>query len=212
VRRISYPVLMAADILVYRATHVPVGEDQVQHLELTRDITDVFNRTFCRPNHPILVRPATVLRPDTKKIMSLCEPAKKMSKSEPKSESRILMSDSPDVIKKKISKATTDSFGTVEWTKLESRPGICNLIEIIAACENRPDLDVRKECDGMNMVKLKARVTEAVIATVDPIRIELEKFRKDRAHVMSVLAKGKDEAIEAAETTMIKVRDAMGFL
>lgn len=203
---------MAADILVYKTTHVPVGEDQVQHLELTRDLADAFNRHYASLNKPLLIKPVTVLNNDTKKIMSLFDPNKKMSKSEPKAESRILLTDTPDQIRKKISRATTDSLGPVDVSNLEGRKGIQNLLMILSACSDVPEPQVRQECHGMDMATLKKRVAESVVSVVDPIRLDIERLRKDQTHVLSILRTGQRKAAEVAEATMVEVRNAVGML
>jgi tryptophanyl-tRNA synthetase len=205
-----YPVLMAADILVYGATHVPVGEDQVQHLELCRDLTDTYNSTYL-PSAP-LRKPSTVLNADTKKIMSLASPEKKMSKSELKTYSRVIMTDHPDVIRKKISRAVTDSLGAIDPASVSQRRGIYNLILILSACSNKAEAAVIEECAGLKMVDFKSRVTDAVISVVDPVRMDIERLRDDRAYVHSVLKKGKEEATAAAEKTMKNVREDVGFI
>jgi tryptophanyl-tRNA synthetase len=204
---------MAADILVYRATHVPVGEDQVQHLELTRDLVDQFNRAYPTKSSKstVFLKPATVLNSDTKRIMSLFDPTKKMSKSEPKIDSRILLSDTPDMIRKKISRATTDSLGMLDQSNYSNRPGVSNLISILAACSNVSEEKLRQECHGMDLATFKGRVTESVVSLVEPIRSEIERLRQDQTYIERVLKEGKYKAIEAAEETMVQVRDVVGL-
>ncbi|KAH9253330.1 tryptophan-tRNA ligase [Batrachochytrium salamandrivorans] len=210
---LAYPVLMAADILLYRASQVPVGDDQLQHIELTRELAESFNYSF---GSKTFGKPQAVVPLETKRIMSLCEPTKKMSKSEEKVDSRIILSDSADLIRRKIKRATTDGLGPlVSWEEVrDHRRGVFNLIQLLAASQNQSCEEAfHQHCVGNNMAQLKSRVSEAVVAVVDPIRNDLVRLQtSDRSHVEQVLKQGRELALEEAEATMKLVRQAVGFL
>ncbi|KAI8331281.1 tryptophanyl-tRNA synthetase [Choanephora cucurbitarum] len=203
----DYPVLQAADILLYKGTHVPVGEDQIQHIELARDIAGVFNKafgyTFPKPN--VIVPPAA------KRVMSLREPNSKMSKSDPSDYSRLNLIDSPQLIKSKISKATTDGIRGVTYDPVE-RPGVSNLLSIYAAMRDIEIEDAVKECVDISSTKdFKERVAEAIIERIQPIQSELVRLQKDQGYVRNVLDEGAEKANEVAEETMEQVYKAVGL-
>ncbi|KAF2258148.1 Nucleotidylyl transferase [Lojkania enalia] len=162
----SYPVLQAADILLYRTTHVPVGEDQAQHLEFARELAIGFNHVYApnsKGNVPLLVPPQIIMSP-AKRVMSLTNPTKKMSKSDTDEKSRILITDNENVIKKKINRALTDSIEGVSYDR-EARPGVSNLINLIyhmdESVASSPE-ELAKEFDGMSLKALKEKVAETV--------------------------------------------------
>lgn len=206
-----YPNLMAADILLYRATHVPVGDDQKQHLELARDIAQKFNKDFDRPDffpqpEPLIQGPAT-------RVMSLRDGAKKMSKSDPSDLSRITMLDQPDDIARKIRKAKTDPDALPDSVAaLEDRPEAANLIGIYAALGAKPLNVVVEQFAGAQFSKLKEELADLAIATIGPIGAEMRKLMDDPASVDAALGDGAARARAIAADVMDEVREAVGFL
>lgn len=206
---LSYPVLMAADILLYDATHVPVGEDQKQHLELTRDIAQSFNNRF---EKEIFHLPEPFIMNEVARIMSLRDGTKKMSKSDPSDFSRIHLDDDADTIRDKIKRAKTD-MDLLPGSKdlLKDRPEALNLLEIFAAC-TRISLD--KAClqfDGATFSKLKEKLSDALIAELGPIRQEFLKLEQDVPYLDSILEGGAVRAREIASQTLKKAYDTVGF-
>jgi len=216
----SYPNLMAADILVYRATHVPVGDDQKQHLELTREIAGKFNHDFAAQirehghgdegyfpiTEPIIEGPAT-------RIMSLRDGSKKMSKSEPSDMSRINLIDSADEISKKVRKAKTDPEPLPEtMDELDGRPEAKNLIGIYAALADKSSQEVLTGFAGQQFGAFKPALAELAVEKLAPINAEMRKLMDDPAHVDRVLTDGADRARVIAQQTMREVRDIFGFL
>ncbi|EDN90787.1 hypothetical protein SS1G_00187 [Sclerotinia sclerotiorum 1980 UF-70] len=208
----SYPVLQAADILVHRATHVPVGEDQTQHLEFARECVTNFNHAY--GTH--LIEPRTILSP-TKRIMSLQSPTQKMSKSHLSPLSRILLTDSPDTVTKKISSALTDSQNSVSYSPSE-RPGVANLLTLWSSFDTqtpkRTVAQIAEECvvKSLSLKDLKRETADAVNAGLEPIRRGYERVLGDEGYVEEVARRGGLKARENAEETMVKVREAVGFL
>ncbi len=211
---------MAADILVYRATHVPVGEDQKQHLELARDIAQKFNNDFSneiRDNgfasglffpqpEPLITGPAT-------RVMSLRDGTKKMSKSDPSDYSRINLSDDADAIAQKIRKAKTDPEPLPSEDKgLESRPEADNLVGIYAALSARPKSDVLREFGGGQFSSFKANLVDLAVEKLGPIGAEMKRLTADPGYVDSVLIDGADRARVLADRTMNHVKDIVGFI
>lgn len=207
----SYPVLQAADILVHRATHVPVGEDQTQHLEFARECVTNFNHAY----GPHLIEPRTILSP-TKRIMSLQSPTQKMSKSHLSPLSRILLTDSPDTVTKKISSALTDSQNSVSYSPSE-RPGVANLLTLWSSFDTqtpkRTVAQIAEECvvKSLSLKDLKRETADAVNAGLEPIRRGYERVLGDEGYVEEVARRGGLKARENAEETMVKVREAVGF-
>src|SRR5512134_3627727 len=214
-----YPNLMAADILVYRATHVPVGEDQKQHLELSRDIAQKFNNdfsasiqahgfgeTFFPLPEPIIQGPAT-------RVMSLRDGSKKMSKSEPSDYSRINLTDDADAIAQKIRKAKTDPEPLPSEEKgLEPRPEADNLVGIYAALQGVSKAEVLREFGGGQFSSFKSALAELAVAKLGPIGAEMKKLVNDTAYIDSVLADGSQRARVFAAETMKSVGDIVGFV
>jgi tryptophanyl-tRNA synthetase len=210
---------MAADILVYRATHVPVGEDQKQHLELARDIAQKFNTDFAQSIHahgygeaffplpePIIQGPAT-------RVMSLRDGSKKMSKSEPSDYSRINLTDDADAIAQKIRKAKTDPEPLPSEEKgLEPRPEAYNLVGIYAALKGVSKLDVLKEFGGGQFSTFKTALADLSVAKLGPIGAEMKKLMQDPVYIDSVLADGAARAQVIAAETMKAVKDIVGFV
>ena len=206
----SYPNLMAADILVYKATHVPVGEDQKQHLELTRDIAQKFNHDFEREVFPI-VEP--LILGEATRVMSLRDGSKKMSKSDPSDYSRIRLSDGPDEIAKKIRKAKTDPEPLPESKDgFEGRPEAENLLAIYAALADQTMDQVLIEHGGSSFADFKTRLTEVAVGHLGPLALEMQRFQSDPAQVDAIMRQGAERAAELADEVMREVRDVVGFL
>ena len=206
----DYPVLMAADILIYRATHVPVGEDQKQHLELTRDIAIKFNNDFgveCFPiTEPVIMGPAT-------RVMSLRDGTKKMSKSDPSDLSRINLTDSADDIAKKIRKAKTDADGLPsEKDGLKGRPEAENLVGIYAALSAKPVEDVLAEFGGGQFSVFKNALADLAVLKLAPIAGEMVRLKADAGYVERVLAEGAERARSIAVPIMREVKGIVGFV
>ncbi|KAF7359099.1 Tryptophan--tRNA ligase, mitochondrial [Mycena sanguinolenta] len=206
---LTYPVLQAADILLYRATHVPVGEDQRQHLELSRDIADTFNRTF-KGSSRMFPLPTALITP-SKRILSLKDPSAKMSKSAADPASRILLTDSAAQIAAKVRAAVTDSITTGVTYDPSARPGTSNLLTILAACVDEDVHDVAARCAGMNHGELKAEVASAVEALVTGPRAEFERIRGDVGYLDQVAQEGAAAAYELSAQTMVQVRARVGL-
>jgi len=199
---LQYPVLMAADILLYQASIVPVGEDQTQHLEFTRDLAQRFNSLYGET----FVMPATHMPAVGARIMGLDDPTQKMSKSATGTGHAITLLDDPTVIRKKIARATTDSQPAVDPANMGS--GIANLLTIAQAC----DSSINKEAvAGMRYGEFKKRVAEAVIARLEPIQRRYREVTADRAYIESVLSRGEQHVMPIAEDTIDKTKRAMGL-
>ena len=206
----AYPNLMAADILAYKATHVPVGEDQKQHLELCRDIAQAFNSQygvdFFPLTEPLILGEAT-------RVMSLRDGTAKMSKSDVSDNTRINLTDPPDLIVKKIRRAKTDPEplpGAPE--ELEARPEAANLVGIFAALCNSSVADVCRRFDGAQFSTFKEELAELAIAELAPITTEMQRLMDDPAYVESVLRDGAQRARELAGPVMREVQKIVGFL
>jgi tryptophanyl-tRNA synthetase len=215
----AYPCLMAADILAYRATHVPVGEDQKQHLELARDIAQKFNNdysarisergfgeAFFPLTEPLISGPAT-------RVMSLRDGTKKMSKSEASDYSRINLTDVADEIAQKIRKAKTDPEPLpTEEKGLEQRPEADNLVGIYAALAGKSKADVLKDFGNAQFSRFKEALTELAVAKLGPIGSEMKRLEQDPAYIDGVLADGAARASVLAAATMKSVKDIVGFV
>ena len=199
---LQYPVLMAADILLYQAGIVPVGEDQAQHLELARDIAGRFNSLYGET----FVMPATHLPTVGARIMGLDDPTQKMSKSATGSGHAVNMLDEPKTIQKKIARATTDSLPAVDPENMS--PGIANLLAMGQAC----DPTITKETvAGLRYGDFKKRIAEAVIARLEPIQVRYRQVTADRSYLDSILREGRDRVLPIAEDTIRKTKAAMGL-
>lgn len=206
----AYPNLMAADILAYRATHVPVGEDQKQHLELTRDIAQKFNNDFGIEMFPI-VEPL-IFGAGTR-IMSLRDGSKKMSKSDPSDYSRINMTDDADTIAQKIRKAKTDPMPLPESTDgFEDRDEARNLVGIYAALSDKNIDDVLTEFGGKSFSDFKSSLTDLAVSVLAPINDEMNRLMNNTDHIDAIIAKGGEKANEITKPIMEEVFDAIGFL
>jgi len=210
----TYPVLMAADILAYRATHVPVGDDQKQHLELARDVAQKFNNDFSDNGgadffplpEPLIMGPAT-------RVMSLRDGTKKMSKSDPSDYSRITLKDSADDIALKIRKAQTDPEPLPETVEgLAGRAGADNLVGIYAALSGKSKAEVIAEFAGKQFGVFKPALAELAITKLSPLTGEMQRLSDDKAYIDSVLAKGAERATAIAQPVYARVREIVGFI
>lgn len=205
----AYPVLMAADILLYKATHVPVGDDQKQHLELTRDIAGAFNQTFGET----FVLPEPMILGQATRVMSLRDGTAKMSKSDPSDLSRINLMDDADTLIKKIKKAKSDAFplpGNVD--DLKDRPEAKNLLTIYSVFTGNTLAESCLEFEGANFSALKEKLAETLVTALTPIRIEMVRLMNEPHYLDQILSKGKDKAISIASKTLKEVHRKMGFL
>ena len=206
----SYPTLMAADILIYLATHVPVGDDQKQHLELTRDIAQKFNNDFETDLFPI---PEPLIFGEATRVMSLRDGSKKMSKSDPSDYSRIMLTDTADNIIQKIKKAKTDPQPLPDNTKdLNSRPEAENLISIFASLNDVSIEAVISEYAGKEFSQFKKDLADLAVSKLEPITSEMNKLMSDTSYIDSVLNDGKVNAINVAEPVLAKTKEIIGFL
>jgi|TARA_R110001583_G_scaffold96819_3_gene241411 tryptophanyl-tRNA synthetase len=207
----AYPSLMAADILAYKATHVPVGEDQKQHLELTRDIAIKFNNDFNAEGffptpEPLILGPAT-------RVMSLRDGTKKMSKSDTSDMARINMTDDADTLAKKIRKAKTDAEPLPsEAEGLDGRPEARNLVTIYAALLDKPVADVLADHGGTQFSGFKQALTDVVVEKLAPITQEMARLKNDTAYIDATLAKGAERANAIAQPILRDVKEIVGFL
>ncbi|MDP2193787.1 MAG: tryptophan--tRNA ligase, partial [Alphaproteobacteria bacterium] len=205
-----YPVLMAADIVLYDATHVPVGEDQKQHVEFARDIVQVFNNLG---ENPVLRIPEPVIQQSGARIKSLRDGLKKMSKSDPSDYSRIHLNDSNDDIAQKIKKAKTDS-GIIQncADDLAKRPELENLITLYALLSKKPLAESLIEFDGKSFSDLKGVLTDLLITEIEPIRCKVDQLMNDQTHLRACLARGGEKALSVATDTMQRVRTTLNLL
>ena len=206
-----YPNLMAADILLYKATHVPVGADQKQHLELSRDIAQKFNNDFnCKDFFPL---PEPLIPKNISRVMSLRDGTKKMSKSDESEYSRIDLKDSSEDITKKIKKAKTDSAPFPEnEEELNKRPEALNLVNIYSEITNSSVEKVLNDFRGKDFSKLKKNLSDALVASICPLGKEIKKLMQDKGFLTSVLKKGKENANKKAEENLKKIREIVGLL
>tara|TARA_B100000965_G_scaffold388592_1_gene393302 strand:+ start:557 stop:1570 length:1014 start_codon:yes stop_codon:yes gene_type:complete len=208
---LDYPILMAADILLYDADLVPVGEDQKQHLELARDIASQrVNSKYGTKDNPILKVPNPLILKDCSKVMSLTDGTKKMSKSDPNENSRITLLDTPEIINKKIKRARTDSELGLEFGN-PSRPEADNLLTIYSIISGLGKEKAAKYCKDMGWGKFKPEFTEVMINTLRPIQKKYNELMNDRGELNRVLTKGKITAEEASQLTLNRVKKALGF-
>ena len=206
----AYPALMAADILLYHATHVPVGEDQKQHLELTRDVAAKFNHDygvdFFPITEPVIEGPAT-------RVMSLRDGTKKMSKSDPSDMSRINMSDDADKIAQKFRKARTDPEPLPgNYDELKERPSARNLVDIFAALSGRTQADIMTEVEGMQWGTFKPLLADLAVDKLSPISTEMTRLLSDPAEIDRILGKGADRAESIATPILEKTYELVGMV
>ena len=215
----SYPTLMAADILVYRATHVPVGEDQKQHLELSRDIAQKFNNDFAKSiqthgyGDAFFPQPEPLIQGPATRVMSLRDGSKKMSKSDASDQSRINLTDDADAIAHKIRRAKTDPEALPSEEKgLDPRPEADNLVGIYAALAETSKADVLREFGGAQFSTFKAALVDLAVTRLGPINAEMKRLVADPVYIDSVLADGAARAQVVAAETMKAVKDIVGFV
>lgn len=201
----TYPVLMAADILLYQADVVPVGIDQMQHLELTRDIATRFNNIY----GDVFTIPEAYIGKIGAKIMSLQEPSKKMSKSDENPNGSIYLMDDPDTIMRKCKRAVTDSEACIAYR--DEQPGIKNLIDIYCACLNKTSQEAVKEFEGKGYGELKMAVGEAVVSVLKPLQDEVARLEKEKAYLDSIIKENGEKAQYFANKTLRKVQRKVGF-
>jgi tryptophanyl-tRNA synthetase len=201
----TYPVLMAADILLYQAHQVPVGDDQRQHLELTRDIAIRFNRMYGET----FVVPEARIEAVGARIMGLDDPTKKMSKTETNPHHAVYLLDTPDVIRRKFQRATTDSLRDIRFD--EQRPGVNNLLTIYQAFTNEDKETIEARFEGKGYAELKQAVAEVVIAGLRPLQERYDVYAKDPAQLEAVLRRGAERARAVAEETLAVVKERVGL-
>ena len=201
----TYPALMAADILLYQANLVPVGVDQKQHLELTRDVAARFNHIY----GDVFTIPEPYIPKAGAKIMSLQEPEKKMSKSDDNENAFIALLDAPEVIARKMKRAVTDSDGEIRFS--EDKPGVSNLLTIYSAITGKSIADCEKEFAGQGYGTLKQTVTDAVISELEPLQKRYQQIRTDKAFLEKVMTENAQKAAYAARKTLSKVQKKIGL-
>jgi len=205
-----YPILMAADILLYDSTHVPVGEDQKQHLELSRDIAQKFNLDFKAPD--FLKAPEPLIQKNFARIMSLKDGRKKMSKSDPSDLSRINLTDKKDVIVNKIKKAKTDNSALPsDDKKLNERPEVENLLGIYSSLNNQTLSDTINEFGGKNFSEFKQRLSDVVVDKISPISDEINKLKKDNNFIDKILEEGAEKADKITSKKVKEMKEIIGF-
>ena len=208
---LDYPVLMAADILLYDADLVPVGEDQKQHLELARDIAQQrINARFGREEQPLLKVPKPLILKEGARVMSLTDGRSKMSKSDPNEGSRITLLDPPELITKKIKRAKTDPERGLEFANPD-RPETDNLLGLYAILSGKGREAAADECADMGWGQFKPLLADAAVAALEPIQARHKELMADRVELDRVLAKGRDQAESVANASLERVRDALGF-
>ena len=215
----AYPALMAADILIYRATHVPVGEDQKQHLELSRDIAQKFNLDFAESiaahghSEAFFPLPEPLIHGPATRVMSLRDGAKKMSKSDPSDQSRINLADDADTIAQKFRKAKTDADALPSETEgLKGRPEADNLVGIFAALNDQTKQEVLKQFGGSNFSGFKAALVDLSVEILGPIGTRMKKIQADTTYIDGVLVEGAARARKIARANMDAIKDIVGFI
>ncbi|MFP5273252.1 tryptophan--tRNA ligase [Coleofasciculus sp.] len=207
---LDYPVLMAADILLYDADLVPVGEDQKQHIELTRDIVIRINDQYGSKKKPVLKLPEPLIRKEGARVMSLTDGTKKMSKSDPSEMSRINLLDAPEEIQKKIKRCKTDPIKGLEFDNPE-RPECNNLLTLYTLLSGKTKEAVAAECQDMGWGQFKAVLSEATIEALKPIQQNYQAVMEDKGYLESVLRQGREKAEAIALSTLSRVKTAMGY-
>lgn len=201
----NYPTLMAADILIYNATHVPVGEDQKQHIELTRDLAEKINKKYGQ----IFTVPEPIIKKQTARIMALDDPSKKMSKSAPSAYSYISLTDDTDAIREKIKRAMTDSGDEIRADK--DKPAITNLLTIFSGFSDRPIEDIEKEYKNKKYSEFKSDLAELLIEKITPIREKYEKLLENPDKLKAILESGSEDLKNEAQATLSKVKSKIGL-
>ncbi len=207
---LDYPVLMAADILLYQADKVPVGEDQKQHLELTRDLVNTFNHKFATPEQPVLKSPEPLIIKAGARVMSLADGTRKMSKSDLSDLSRINLLDPPEKIEYKIKRCKTDQVRGLTFDDPD-RPECNNLLTLYMLLSGRSKAEVAAECQDMGWGKFKPLLTETTIAALKPIQEKYQAVIADQGYLQSVLRDGREKAEAIANDTLRQVKAALGY-
>ena len=209
----TYPVLQAADVLLYQATHVPVGDDQKQHLELARDIAQKFNNDFAAEDKPVFTLPDPIIPPEASRIMSLRDGSAKMSKSDPSDMSRINLTDDADSIMQKVKKAKTDPEPLpADKAGLEGRPEAANLVGIYAAIAESSVDEVLGDFAGKGFGAFKPALGDLLVAKLGPINARFVELRQDRTALDAILRKGAEKARAIAAPTLDAAYDALGLV
>lgn len=201
-----YPVLMAADILIYNTDVVPVGKDQTQHVELARDLAERFNKLYS----PTFRIPEAYIPEAGAKIMSLQDPTAKMSKSDDNPNSFILIMDPPEVIRKKVSRAVTDSIGIVKYS--DDQPGVKNLMTILSSITGMSFSEIEKKYEGQGYAQFKKDTAEAIVGELEPIQEKVNGLLKDKPYLESIYRKGAEKAGYMANKTLRKMQRKIGFI
>lgn len=201
----TYPVLMAADILLYQADVVPVGIDQMQHLEITRDIAQRFNGIY----GDVFTIPEAYIGKSGAKIMSLQDPSRKMSKSDENPNASVYLMDDPDTIIRKFKRAVTDSMARIAYT--DEQPGIKNLLDIYCACTGKTPDEAVREFDGKGYGELKLAVGESVASVLKPVQERFAEYSRDKAYIDSIIKENDEKANYVATKTLRKVQKKVGF-
>ncbi len=205
----NYPVLMASDILLYQTEYVPVGKDQVQHVELTRNIAERFNARYS----DTFAVPQCLLSKSGNSIKSLLEPTAKMSKSDPNDNAIITLTDSADTVRRKLRRAVTDSDTDVRCVHSSpSKPGVSNLLNIYSLCADVTVEEAEKQFEGKGYGVFKDAVADAVIAVLEPIQAEQKRLLSDKAYLENVLGQGAEKASRIAQKTLAKVYRKVGLI
>lgn len=208
---LDYPVLMAADILLYDADKVPVGEDQKQHLELTRNIALRVNDQFGKKDQPVLKLPTPLIRTEGARVMSLLDGTKKMSKSDPSEMSRINLLDPPELIQKKIKRCKTDPVKGLTFDDPE-RPECDNLLSLYMLLSGKTKEAVAAECQDMGWGQFKPLLADATVEALRPIQERYQQLMTEPGYLDSVLREGQEKASAIAQQTLSRVKDALGYL
>ena len=202
----NYPVLMAADVLLYQTDLVPVGSDQKQHLEIARDIAQRFNHVYS----DTFVMPEPYIAENGAKIMDLQDPSKKMAKSEENPNSSIQIMDPPEVIRKKISRAVTDSIGVVKYSN--EQPGVKNLMTILSTITGQTTEEIENKYEGQGYAQFKKDVAEAIVAELEPIQKKVKELLADKPYLESIYKAGAEKANYVATKTLRKMQKKIGFI
>jgi tryptophanyl-tRNA synthetase len=207
----GYPVLMAADILLYQAERVPVGDDQKQHLELTRDIAHRVNRLYGTPEAPIFTVPEPMIPPVGARIMGLQNPTAKMSKSGDADTDAVYLLDPPAAITRKIKRAVTDTDTAIRFD-VANKPGVSNLLGMLAALSGEPIAALEARFEGRGYGHLKGEVAERTVALLEPLQQRYHEVRAAPDYLQQVLRRGAEQAAARAAPTLARLQDAIGFL
>jgi len=202
----NYPILMAADVLLYQTDLVPVGKDQVQHLELARDIAERFNRLYS----PTFVIPEPYVAKTGEKIMDLQDPTKKMAKSEENPNGSIQIMDAPEIIRKKISRAVTDSLGVVKYS--DEQPGVKNLMVILSTITGMTMEEIEAKYDGIGYAQFKLDVAEAIITELEPIQKKVKELLNNKEYLEGIYKAGAEKANYVAIKTLRKMQKKIGLI